>query len=84
MLKTVNIALIGVGYWGPNLLRNIFNYNHRSGDVVLPRIKWEGSLKVEIEHFVGCVQNGTSCLTGVDHAKNVVKILSNQGIVYGQ
>ena len=22
---TVNVGLIGVGYWGPNLLRNLYN-----------------------------------------------------------
>ena len=52
-----------------------FNFNHRTGDVVLPKIKWEEPLKVEVEHFVDCVLNGTSCLTGVDHAKKVVSIL---------
>ena len=53
-----------------------FNFTHRSGDVVLPKIMWQEPLKVEIEHFVDCIQNGTECLTGVEHAKNVVKILS--------
>ena len=53
-----------------------FTFNHRSGDVVLPKIKWQEPLKVEIEHFVDCILNGTKCLTGVDHAQNVVKILS--------
>ena len=52
-----------------------FNFNHRSRDVILPNIKWEEPLKVEIEHFVDCVLNETSCLTGVDHAKKVVSIL---------
>ena len=52
------------------------SFNHRSGDVVLPQIKWQEPLKVEIEHFVDCIQNGTECLTGPDHARNVVEILS--------
>jgi len=55
---------------------SMFNFNHRSGDVVLPKIKWNELLKVEIEHFVDCIQTGTECLTGVEHAKEVVKILS--------
>lgn len=53
-----------------------FNFNHRSGDVVLPKINWQEPLKVEIEHFVNCIQNGTACLTGVEHSKKVVSILS--------
>ena len=52
------------------------SFNHRSGDVVLPQIKWQEPLKVEIEHFVDCIQNGAECLTGPDHARNVVEILS--------
>lgn len=51
-------------------------FNHRSGDVFLPKINFKEPLKVEIEHFVDCMQNGTTCLTGVDHAKKVVEILS--------
>ena len=54
-----------------------FAFNHRSGDVVLPKIKWQEPLKVEIEHFVDCIQNGTSCLTDASHAKQVVNILSS-------
>ena len=54
---------------------NTFNFSHRSGDVVFPKIKWEEPLKVEIEHFVDCILNGTECLTGTDHAKKVVSIL---------
>jgi predicted dehydrogenase len=54
-----------------------FSFNNRSGDVVLPKIKWHEPLKVEIEHFVDCIQNGAECLTGVDQAQQVVKILSN-------
>jgi predicted dehydrogenase len=52
-------------------------FNHRSGDVLLPKIDYREPLKVEIEHFFDCIQNGTKCLTGVDHAKKVVEILSN-------
>lgn len=51
-------------------------FNHRSGDVLLPKIDFKEPLKVEIEHFIDCMQNGTKCLTGVNHAKKVVEILS--------
>jgi len=52
-------------------------FNHRSGDVLLPKIKFEEPLKVEIAHFVDCITNGTKCMTDVEHAKKVIKILSN-------
>jgi predicted dehydrogenase len=51
-------------------------FDHRSGDVLLPKIDFKEPLKVEIDHFFDCIQNGTKCLTGVDHAKKVVQILS--------
>jgi predicted dehydrogenase len=52
-----------------------FNFNHRSGDVVVPIIKWEEPLEVEIQHFVDCIIKKIPCLTGVEHAKKVVRIL---------
>jgi predicted dehydrogenase len=51
-------------------------FNLRSGDVLMPKIDFKEPLKVEIEHFIDCIQNGTICLTGIDHAKKVVEILS--------
>jgi predicted dehydrogenase len=55
-------------------------FSHRSGDVLLPKIDFEEPLKVEIDHFLDCIQNGTKCLTGVDHAKKVVEILSTNSM----
>jgi len=52
-------------------------FNYRSGDVLLPKIDFKEPLKVEIDHFIDCIQNGTRCLTGVDHAKKVVGILAS-------
>lgn len=52
-------------------------FKHRSGDVILPKIDFQEPLKVEIEHFIDCIQNGTKCITGVDHAKKVVEILAS-------
>jgi len=51
-------------------------FDHRSGDVLLPKIDFKEPLKVEIEHFIDCIENGTKCITGVDHARKVVEILS--------
>ncbi len=56
-----------------------FRFNHRSGEVVYPKIEWEEPLKVEIDHFLDCVLNGSSCLTGINHAKSVVGILEKGG-----
>jgi len=55
---------------------DFFKFNHRSGDVLLPKIDFKEPLQVEISHFFDCIQNGTQCLTGPEHAKNVVEILS--------
>jgi predicted dehydrogenase len=51
------------------------SFNHRSGDVILPKIDFQEPLKVEIDHFIDCIQNGTECITGIKHAKKVVGIL---------
>jgi predicted dehydrogenase len=51
-------------------------FNHRSGDVLLPKIDFHEPLKVEIDHFLDCIQNGVECITGIDHAKKVVEILA--------
>jgi predicted dehydrogenase len=62
-------AASGDGHQSPS-------FDHRSGDVLLPKIDFKEPLKVELDHFIDCIQNGTKCLTGVDHARNVVEILA--------
>jgi predicted dehydrogenase len=52
-----------------------FTFNYRTGDIIIPKINWNEPLKTEIEHFVDCVLDGIYCLTGTDHAKNVIRIL---------
>lgn len=56
--------------------QNFPMFNHRAGDVLLPKIDSQEPLKVEIDHFIDCIQNGIPCLSGIDHAKKVVEILS--------
>lgn len=51
-------------------------FNYRAGDVLLPKINLQEPLKVEIDHFIDCIENGVQCITGTDHAKKVVEILS--------
>ena len=54
---------------------NSFSFNHRSGDIVLPKIDWEEPLKQEIAHFLDCILSDIQCLTSTSHARNVVQIL---------
>tara|TARA_B100001250_G_C19812552_1_gene796453 strand:+ start:2953 stop:3951 length:999 start_codon:yes stop_codon:yes gene_type:complete len=49
---------------------------YRSGKSIVPQYNWEEPLKVEIDHFLDCIINGESCITGPEHAANTVKILS--------
>lgn len=51
-------------------------YNHRSGDISIPKINWTEPLKAEIEHFIHCIISGEKCLSDSSHAKKVIKILS--------
>ena len=52
-----------------------YSFNHRSGEVHIPVIKWVEPLKVEIDHFLKCIQNNISCMTGPEHAEKVVQVL---------
>jgi predicted dehydrogenase len=52
------------------------SFNYREGDIILPRIDFPEPIKVEIDHFIDCIENGTACLSGIDHARNVVRILA--------
>jgi predicted dehydrogenase len=50
-------------------------FNYRSGDVLLPQIKFTEPLRVEAEHFIDCIRNRRIPLTGIEHARKVVSIL---------
>jgi len=52
------------------------SFNHRSGNLVKPSIDWQEPLKVQVEHFLDCIQNNIPCLTDSNHARKVVQILS--------
>jgi predicted dehydrogenase len=52
------------------------SFNHREGDVILPRIEFPEPIRVEVEHFADCIENSATCLSGIDHAREVVRILS--------
>jgi len=50
-------------------------FNYRSGDILLPQIRFTEPLRVEAEHFRDCVRDGKQPLTDVSHARSVVSIL---------
>lgn len=41
--------------------QNFKTFDHRSGDVLLPKIDFQEPLKVEINHFIDCIENGIEC-----------------------
>lgn len=49
--------------------------SYRSGDILLPRIKYTEPLRVEAEHFLDCIRNGHAPLTGLKHTRTVVSVL---------
>lgn len=50
-------------------------FNYRSGDILLPQVKFVEPLKVEAQHFLDCIRTGAAPLTGAAHARTVVSIL---------
>jgi predicted dehydrogenase len=51
------------------------HFNYRSGDILLPEIKFTEPLRAEAEHFSDCIRNSRVPLTGLSHARTVVSIL---------
>lgn len=47
----------------------------RSGDAYMPAVAWREPLKLEAEHFIESISQGREPLTGIAHAKEVVRIL---------
>lgn len=54
----------------------LVHLNLRSGNVLLPKINWEEPLKIEVEHFIKCINKEEICITDPEHAEKVVEILS--------
>jgi len=50
-------------------------FNYRSGDILLPQVKFTEPLRVEAEHYLESIRNHSNPLTGVAHARTVVSIL---------
>jgi predicted dehydrogenase len=52
-----------------------FKLELRAGDVRAPRVSAREPLRVEIEHFVDCVRDGTRPMTDGVHGRQVVSVL---------
>jgi predicted dehydrogenase len=52
-----------------------FHYSYHYGDSYIPYLKQEEPLKVECQHFLDCVENGTRPLTGGREGLELVRIL---------
>jgi predicted dehydrogenase len=55
------------------------SFNYRSGDILLPQVKFTEPLRVEAEHFRDCIREKRTPLTGLSHARTVVAILERAG-----
>lgn len=50
-------------------------FSYRSGDILLPQVKFTEPLRTEAEHFLDCIRTGRTPMTGIAHARNVVATL---------
>jgi predicted dehydrogenase len=53
-------------------------FTHRAGDILIPKIHWSEPLKNEISHFLDCISGKVKCMTGPEHAREVVRILESK------
>src|SRR5438270_7007687 len=52
-----------------------FHYSYHYGDRYIPYIKQEEPLKIECQHFLECIKEGKTPLTGGKQGLQVVKVL---------
>ena len=52
-----------------------FQLSYRYGDITIPRLRQEEPLKVELEHFLDCINNGEKPLSDGENGYQVVKIV---------
>ena len=62
----------------------VAQFNYRSGDILIPEVKFAEPLRVEAEHFADCIRNSHEPLTGLSHARTVVSILERARPLNGQ
>ena len=64
--------------------QHFLTFNHRSGDVLLPKVDFKEPLQVELDHFLDCAEKGLEPITGVAHARKVVQILEGCAVLQPQ
>lgn len=52
-----------------------FHYSYHYGDSYIPHIKQEEPLRTECQHFIDCIQDGTSPISGGSAGVELVRIL---------
>jgi predicted dehydrogenase len=62
----------------------ISQFNYRTGDILIPELKFAEPLRVEAEHFADCICNSREPLTGLPHARTVVSILERARPLNGE
>src|SRR5205809_2785276 len=60
------------------------HFDYRSGDILMPEVKFAEPLRVEAEHFADCIRNSREPLTGIHHARAVVSILERARPLNGE
>jgi predicted dehydrogenase len=58
--------------------------NYRTGDILMPEVKFAEPVRIEAEHFVNCIRNSQEPLTGLSHARTVVSILERARPLNGE
>jgi predicted dehydrogenase len=56
-----------------------FTYSYHYGDAYVPYIKQDEPLKTECQHFVDCIRDGLTPITGGELGLQVVRILEAAG-----
>jgi len=57
-----------------------FTYSYHYGDAYVPYIKQDEPLKLECQHFLECIREGSTPITSGRHGLEVVRILEAAGI----
>jgi len=56
-----------------------FTYSYHYGDVYVPYIKQDEPLKLECQHFLECIREGSTPITSGRHGLDVVRVLEAAG-----
>src|SRR5215472_1186473 len=59
-------------------------FDYRTGDILMPEVKFAEPVRVEAGHFVDCIRNSQEPLTGLSHARTVVSILERARPLNGE